>query len=399
MRSDKTIDRALHIAMVARVFSERGGLELYTYKLVQGLLDLGHKVTVICHKDETKENRESRSENLRVIAYGDGKKRKKAEAMRWDWQNAAKAVKEAGDFDIVHSQHLPFDYPKDNLVVTYHNHTAGRLSQLGYPMERLLNQLKMQYSKAYRLRDHYDGLITRKAAMRIFVSDILRKDYYTTYGIDAAQPHAIAYPGAGLAEINKNETDHHVRDNKYFDFLFVGKGFRKKGVDTLIAAMDLLAKRSKANFGSTMPRLFIAGVKEKLHDKLYRKLAGLQGEIRYLGFCKDMAAVYGGAQALVLPSKVEPFGMVPIQAMQYGLPTIVSLVSGVSEVLSDGIDSLLLKNHLSPDELADLMARLMNDTELYARLSAQARLKAQDLTWQKTVQATLEAYLEVLKHA
>lgn len=399
MRSDKTIDRALHIAMVARVFSDRGGLELYTYKLVQGLLDLGHRVTVICNKDETKEIKGSTSENLKVIAYGDGKKRKKADAMRWDLLYAAKTVKEAGDFDIVHSQHFPFVYQKDNLVVTYHNHTAGRLSQVGYPMEKLLNQLKMQYSTAYRLRDQYDWTMTRKAAMRIFVSDILRKDFYTTYGIDQARPHAIAYPGAGLAEINTNETGSQVRDDRYFNFLFVGKGFRKKGVDTLIAAMDLLAKRSKANFGSPMPRLLIAGVKEKLHDKLYRKLARLEGEVRYLGFCKDMAAVYGQAQALVLPSKVEPFGMVPIQAMQYGLPTIVSRVSGVSEVLRDEVDSLILKDHLSAEELAELMARLMEDTELYARLSAQARSKAQDLTWQKTVQATLEAYLEVLKNA
>ena len=81
--------------MVARVFSDRGGLELYTYKLVQGLLDLGHRVTVICNKDETKEIKGSTSENLKVIAYGDGKKRKKADAMRWDLLYAAKTVKEA----------------------------------------------------------------------------------------------------------------------------------------------------------------------------------------------------------------------------------------------------------------------------------------------------------------
>jgi len=116
--------------MVARVFSDRGGLELYTYKLVQGLLDLGHRVTVICNKDETKEIKGSTSENLKVIAYGDGKKRKKADAMRWDLLYAAKTVKEAGDFDIVHSQHFPFVYQKDNLVVTYHNHTQAGCHRL-----------------------------------------------------------------------------------------------------------------------------------------------------------------------------------------------------------------------------------------------------------------------------
>ena len=43
----------LHIALVLRLFSSQGGLELYALKLIEGLLKCGHKVTVICEIDES----------------------------------------------------------------------------------------------------------------------------------------------------------------------------------------------------------------------------------------------------------------------------------------------------------------------------------------------------------
>jgi hypothetical protein len=43
----------LHIALVMRLFSSQGGLELYALKLIEGLLGRGHKVTVICEIDES----------------------------------------------------------------------------------------------------------------------------------------------------------------------------------------------------------------------------------------------------------------------------------------------------------------------------------------------------------
>jgi glycosyltransferase involved in cell wall biosynthesis len=123
---------------------------------------------------------------------------------------------------------------------------------------------------------------------------------------------------------------------------------------------------------------------------------GISSNVEFLGYQKDMASVFAKAKALVLPSKIEPFGMAPIQAMQYGLVPIVSQVCGVSEVLSDNNDALILQNHLSAPELADLMAKLMGNTELYKKLSKQARQSAQAISWEKTVAATEEAYGRIM---
>lgn len=127
----------------------------------------------------------------------------------------------------------------------------------------------------------------------------------------------------------------------------------------------------------------IAGLKEKPLQKFDLINLGISSNVEFLGYQKDMANVFSKAKALVLPSKIEPFGMAPIQAMQYGLVPIVSKVCGVAEVLSDNNDALILQNHLSAPELADLMAKLMGNLELYKKLSKQARQSAQAISWKR----------------
>lgn len=83
--------------------------------------------------------------------------------------------------------------------------------------------------------------------------------------------------------------------------------------------------------------------------------------------------------------------------MIYGLVPIVSAVSGVSEVLTDGVDSLILKDHLSPVELASLMKSLASEPARIADMSASAKQTAAKLTWDRTVEDTLRGYELVLE--
>ncbi len=371
----------LHIALVLRLFSSQGGLELYALKLIEGLLKNGHKVTVICEIDESNLSHA----NLVVHKFAGAKKgSNKWQKIEHYRQVASAAVDKFGPFDIVHSQHFPLNSAQLD-AVTFHNHTAGRLSLVGYPLEKLLNNFKMATAKAYKLRHKYDLELCQKSLMRIFVATVMKDDFYNTYKLEQSAPFAIAPPGASLAqELQAAE----VRSDEGgpFTFLFVGKGMRKKGLDTLFKACSILKKR-KLDF-----RLLIAGLKEKPLQKFDMINLGISSNVEFLGYQKDMASVFAKAKALVLPSKIEPFGMAPIQAMQYGLVPIVSQVCGVSEVLSDNNDALILQNHLSAPELADLMTKLMGNTELYKKLSKQARQSAQSISWEKTVAATEEAY-------
>ena len=176
-------------------------------------------------------------------------------------------------------------------------------------------------------------------------------DYSRHYKFD---PQAIAFvhPGANLPSDSEGA---HSLDSQSaptpagdtFNFLFVGKGYRKKGLDILLAACALL-KRKTPHF-----KLSIAGLRQKPLSKIHLSILGVEKQVQYLGFQKDMNAVYKNAQSIILPSRIEPFGMAPIEGMLRGLVPIVSQVCGVAEVLSDDLDSLILKNHLSPEELSE----------------------------------------------
>lgn len=383
----------LHIALVMRLFSSQGGLELYALKLIEGLLGRGHKVTVVCEIDESNLSHA----NLVVQKFAGAKKgSNKWQKIEHYRKVATEAVDSSGPFDIVHSQHFPLNSVQLD-AVTFHNHTAGRLSLVGYPLEKLLNNFKMATAKNYKLRHKYDLELCQRALMRIFVATVMKDDFYNTYQLDQLDklaPFAIAPPGASLAQEPSAipEDLANTDSDGPFTFLFVGKGMRKKGLDTLFKACSILKKR-KLNF-----RLLIAGLKEKPLQKFDLINLGISSNVEFLGYQKDMANVFSKAKALVLPSKIEPFGMAPIQAMQYGLVPIVSKVCGVAEVLSDNNDALILQNHLSAPELADLMAKLMGNLELYKKLSKQARQSAQAISWEKTVQATEEAYQRIISN-
>lgn len=369
--------KQLHIAMVLRSFATGGGLELYTYKVVEGLLASGHKVTVIC--EENKTNLEHA--NLRFVFFAAPKRKsRKVERLKHYFDVGTECVKKSGPFDLVNAQHFPIANAD---VFTFHNHSVAYLSQVGRNWENLVNQLKATFVPAYRLRDQYDALMCRTAKCLVFSSKTCRDDFLHTYSVPQSKASAVAYPGSSLLEsVSTNSS----RQAHTFTFLFVGKGFRKKGLDVLFQACRLLLLSGKQF------RLNIAGLKGRPQDSIRKKLLGLGSQVQYLGFQKDMGKVYAEADALILPSRVEPFGMVVLQAMQWGMPAIVSRRCGVSEIITHGQNGLVLEDHLNAKELANLMAELMKEESVRLAMGKRAKDISAQMTWDKTLESTLEAY-------
>lgn len=372
----------MHVGMVLRQFSPFGGLELYAFQLVKGLLERGIRVTVICEKDDTG----YKHERLNVVTFAAPPKvANKADKIRHYYHVASAAVAESGPFDLVHSQHFPISQVD---VVTFHNHTIFRLSEVGQRWEQLLNVVKNSTSQAYKLREQHDKELCHQARCLIFPANVCLDDFKRHYGLD--EKHlAIAHPGASASEISAHQNVI-AEPGKTFNFLFVGKGYRKKGLDVLQQACAVLVANKK-DF-----KLYIAGLRMKPYDKARLALAGLTNHIEYLGFQKDMNVVYQKASSIILPSRIEPFGMAPIEGMLRGLVPIVSRVCGVAEVLKDESDALILEDHLKVQELAALMEKLIDNEELTKRLSAAASETSRKLTWEQTVESTIAAYNAVL---
>ncbi|MBX9688163.1 MAG: glycosyltransferase family 4 protein [Candidatus Obscuribacterales bacterium] len=370
--------------MLVRQFSPHGGLELYAHKVVEGLLENDIAVTVVCQELKS----ELRQANLdyEMIEPDASVKGKYARQLSL-FKNANRALAGLSNVDLIHSQHCPTDRAD---IVTFHNHSTKRLSEVGFLWERILNDCKRTAVPAYKLREKQDEILLRKAQCLIFPAEVMKEDFFKNYPFlngPPSKPYVVAHPGASLADENAGRSINPPSVDACFNFLFVGRGFRKKGLDVLLAACARLKRLSNAKF-----KLLIAGLKAKPSDQIYMAALGLGDCVEFLGFQKDMDAVYQKAKAIILPSRVEPFGMAPVQGMQRGLVPIVSKVSGVAEVLNDGVDALILRNHLDADELAHIMQQLLDNPELLQKLSLAAGRRAEKISWQETVKETIKAY-------
>lgn len=370
--------------MVVRSFSTGGGLELYAHKVIEGLLARGLKVTVIC--EETKTDFKHRDLNL-VHFRAPDRHWPKWRKLKHQFAAATEAVRSSGPFDLVHSQHFPV---AEADVVTFHNHSVPHLSTVGSSWENLLNKTKALIVPAYRMRDHYDRILCLRARSFIFPSHVCRDDFCRAYQAicDLGHtPYVVARPGSELAIMESPPAqDESPFPAEALTFLFVGRGFRRKGLDTLLKACSILRSQDR-DF-----KLLVAGLPGKSLDSLRLAALGIQANVEYLGFRNDMASVYRQASIFVMPSRHDVFGMAPLQAMQSGLVPIVSRCMGVSELMSDHRNALILENHLDAKKLAALMRELIDDRELLQSLRSSVKAVAKATTWDKCAEATLDAY-------
>ncbi len=95
-----------------------------------------------------------------------------------------------------------------------------------------------------------------------------------------------------------------------------------------------------------------------------------------LGRVPDIEDVYAAADVFCLPSHMEGFGLVYVEAAFHGVPSIGARVGGVPDVILDGETGLLVPPG-DPDALAAAIARLRDDPELCRRLGEAARARAQ----------------------
>ncbi|MET3008695.1 glycosyltransferase family 4 protein [Stenotrophomonas koreensis] len=99
------------------------------------------------------------------------------------------------------------------------------------------------------------------------------------------------------------------------------------------------------------------------------------GTVEWLGHVDDMPALFASVDMVVLPSYREGLPKGLIEAAACALPLVTTDVPGCREVVSDGVDGLLVPAR-DADALARAIARLQDDPELAQRLGEAARAKA-----------------------
>jgi glycosyltransferase involved in cell wall biosynthesis len=174
-----------------------------------------------------------------------------------------------------------------------------------------------------------------------------------------------------------------------------------KGQEEAIHALGLLRKTGRdarllivgdAKFSSSATRYDNVAFQRSL-SQIVNQL-GLSDRVSFTGEREDIPIVLRAIDVLLVPSWQEPFGRTVIEGMAMGLPVIATDVGGPSEIISSGIDGLLMAPR-QPALWAEGIAQLLDDPALRARIGTRARERAHAYGVASHVDAVLSIYAAV----
>ncbi len=119
-------------------------------------------------------------------------------------------------------------------------------------------------------------------------------------------------------------------------------------------------------------------------------------QIRRIGYLpeEELPALYANADALLMPSFYEGFGLPPLEAMACETPVIASSGGSLQEVLQDGA---IVHNHYEMDVWRESIYRILSNQTHRKECVRRGLAVAQQYTWAKTAAQTLDVYRNVLQ--
>ncbi|GAB3128614.1 glycosyltransferase family 4 protein [Tsukamurella serpentis] len=265
-----------------------------------------------------------------------------------------------------------FDAP---LVATVHATEAGRHSGwVSGPVNRQV------HSTEWWLANEADAVITCSRSMSDEVNRL--------FGPGLAQLHTIAngidsslWPYRGRAERAPRRSAPRL--------LYVGRLEYEKGVQDLIAA---LARVRRTHPGTT---LTVAG-----HGTQADWLAGVAREHRVLRAVEftgaldhdELVAQMHSADALVIPSRYEPFGIVALEGAATGIPVIATTAGGLADFIRTDETGLSVRPADVP-ALTAAIRTVLDDPAAAHRRAEAARTEVEELTWDAVARETAQVYL------
>ena len=225
----------------------------------------------------------------------------------------------------------------------------------------------------------------------IAISQKVKREIIEVYKIPE-QKISVVYSAVNFEEFapNKAARNRLRSEHKFFDsdfvFLFSGNEFKRKGLAYAIRAL--------ATIGDVSVKLVVVGrAKREAYEALAKNL-GVLDMIFFVGHRSDFADWCSASDAFLFPTLDEAFGLVTVEAMAAGLPLIVSGPQrmGSSELLTDGLDAILLKDPTDVDEISQKMRLVISDKNLRAKLGEGARKTAEKMLWEHVADGIIGAW-------
>lgn len=163
----------------------------------------------------------------------------------------------------------------------------------------------------------------------------------------------------------------------------------RKNIDTLIKAFEIIKDKHDIN-------LLIVGCNGWLYENIYKLVDDLKLDKRVIFVGKvnedELKYLYKNANIFVYPSLYEGFGLPPLEAMSYGIKTIVSNVECFREVLGEGCTYFDPKNY---KELSCILNEFLKENVETKKYSYENILNK--YSWRKCAEETISVYERILK--
>jgi len=182
--------------------------------------------------------------------------------------------------------------------------------------------------------------------------------------------------------------------------LFVGRIERLKGIETLLQAVDLIRSEHAAALSDVYVTIIGGDLAEaEESNSEMSRLQAMQQELRLHGLVSFIGArdqdrlryYYNAAEALIMPSDYESFGMVALEAMACGTPVIASEVGGLAYLIRDGYTGFHVPVR-EPEALARRILSILEHPGLRESMSRNARQTAQNYAWPLIADRLLEIF-------
>ena len=369
-----------------------GGISKVVYDLSHKMVKEGNEVTVVTYKDGDNVKYYENDKGVEVYRV-DNYMIRPNNFIDWIMQlnfnmitKANEIINKNGKFDVIHAHDWLVAYSAKSikesynipLISTIHATESGRNSGIHDETQRYINDS--------------EWMLTYESSEVIVNSNYMKNEVQRLFGLPYDKINVIPN-GVNLQLFSNVNVDYDFRRQYAMDnekiILYVGRLVYEKGIQNLIAAMPKILDRYHDS------KLIICGRGGMIDELMEQvKYLGIDNKVYFAGYCdsKKMQKMYKCADVAVFPSTYEPFGIVAIESMLSGTPTIVSDVGGLNEIVEHGVTGM--KSYAgNANSIADSVLALLFDPKLCANISQNAIKKVKEnYNWAKITDNTYYVY-------